>query len=89
MQASGILVSNYADALKCDILQVAHHGYQGGTEELYRAVDPLYVLWPSGSKTYASYHSAANNTWLLNGSNMKQLWVAEDDIYTLPLPISG
>ncbi len=85
--SSGILVQNYDAALRCDILQVSHHGYQGGTEELYRAVDPRYVLWPSGSSTFINYQNASNNTWLLNESNMQQLWVARSDIVTLPLPI--
>ena len=33
------------DALKSDIMQVAHHGYDG-TDALYRLVDPTIVLWP-------------------------------------------
>ena len=85
--ASGVLTSIYEDALKCDILQVSHHGYAGGTEGLYRMVDPVYVLWPSGSDTFSKYKDAANNYWLLNESNMRRLWVAEDDIHTLTLPI--
>lgn len=85
---SGILTELYEDALKCDILQVSHHGYTGGTEELYKEVDPAYVLWPSGAETFAKYKDASNNTWLLNASNMRRLWVAEDNIYTLTLPIT-
>lgn len=88
IMTSDILVILYPQALQCDILQVSHHGYQGGTEELYRAVDPLYVLWPSGSSTYNTGKNGSNNTWLLNESHMRQLWVARDDIYTLRLPIS-
>lgn len=85
---SGILTELYDDALKCDILQVSHHGYTGGTEALYREVDPAYVLWPSGSETFAKYKDASNNVWLLNESNMRKLWVAEDDSFTLTLPIT-
>ena len=87
--SSNILCRLYDDALRCDIVQMSHHGYQGATEELYRAVDPLYVLWPSGSTTYERYKTSSNNTWLLNESRMERLWLAEDKIQTLPLPIGG
>ena len=80
-------MQNYTEALRSEILQVAHHGAKGGTEELYRAADPLYVLWPSGSNTFNTYKTASNNTWLLNESRMKQLWAARSDIITLPLPL--
>lgn len=86
---SGILTKLYDEALQCQILQMSHHGYQGGTEELYQAVDPLYVLWPSGTNTYNNYRNAANNTWLMNESRMQQMWLAGDDIQTLALPIGG
>ena len=33
------------ERLKCDILQVAHHGYYGANEALYRAADPDILLW--------------------------------------------
>lgn len=87
VEASSILVRSYTDALRCESVQVSHHGYAGGTEELYRAADPLYVLWPSGSTTFNNYKNASNNTWLLQESRMQQLWVARGDIVTLPLPI--
>jgi len=87
--SSNILCRLYDGALRSDIVQMSHHGYQGATEELYRAVDPLYVLWPSGSTTYERYKTASNNTWLLQESHMERLWLAEDKIQTLPLPIGG
>jgi len=35
-----------ADTFKCEFLQVGHHGYWGGSEQLYRAADPDFLLWP-------------------------------------------
>lgn len=87
--SSGILCRLYGEALRSHIVQMSHHGYAGATEELYRAVDPLYVLWPSGSTTYERYKTASHNRWLLNDSRMERLWLAEDGIHTLPLPIGG
>ena len=87
VMTSGILCRLYDEALRCDIVQMSHHGYAGATEELYREVDPLYVLWPSGSTTYERYQTAGNNVWLINESRMKQLWLAEDKVQTLLLPV--
>ena len=33
--------------LQSDMLQVIHHGYNGGTAEFYSAVDPDICFWPS------------------------------------------
>lgn len=35
-----------ADALKSDLVQVAHHGYDGASVALYQAIDPETLLWP-------------------------------------------
>lgn len=46
-QESEVLVANYkAGVLASDICQYAHHGYEGGTRELYDAIRPATVLWP-------------------------------------------
>ena len=43
----GILVAKYGEeGLKSDIVQVAHHGYWGGTKEVYDAIQAPIVLWP-------------------------------------------
>ena len=36
-----------ASYLKADVMQVTHHGLLGGHIDLYRAIDPETVLWPS------------------------------------------
>ena len=43
---SGILVNKYGALLKSDIVQVAHHGYGGGTKEVYDAIQAPIVFWP-------------------------------------------
>ena len=42
-----------AEYLKADIMQVTHHGLLGGHIDLYRAVDPEIVLWPSPEDRFA------------------------------------
>ena len=34
------------EALKADVVQYAHHGYEGGTRALYNAIAAPVVLWP-------------------------------------------
>ncbi len=39
------MASVYRDYLKCDVLQVAHHGLIGGDMEAYKFMDPDICLW--------------------------------------------
>ena len=41
------LADTYGDAIRPDILQATHHGYNGGTLKLYQLVDPGICLWPA------------------------------------------
>ena len=34
-------------ALKCDIVQLAHHGQNGVDYEVYKALRPRVALWPT------------------------------------------
>ena len=42
----GILVKKYGELLRSDAVQVAHHGYVGGTKEVYDAIAAPVVFWP-------------------------------------------
>ena len=46
------LISRYGEFLKCHILQVAHHGYGGGSTELYSLAEPQVLLWPAPNYWY-------------------------------------
>lgn len=46
------LVEKYGDALKADILQLAHHGFRGGSVELYNAVNASVVLISTDRPNY-------------------------------------
>ena len=41
------LLQNQKEKLKADIVQMAHHGQAGVTEEVYQAIDPKICLWPT------------------------------------------
>ncbi len=46
-QESGCAILNaiYGKTLKCDIVQVAHHGYNGGDTDMYASMDAKYAIW--------------------------------------------
>lgn len=41
------LLKTYGDALKSDIVQMAHHGQAGVAKDVYRAIDAQVHLWPT------------------------------------------
>ncbi len=45
-RSSQFLADVYGSALKCDILQVTHHGFNGAVQALYESADPTICLWP-------------------------------------------
>ena len=68
---SRCLRSMYGEAMQADMVQVAHHGYNGCEEALYKLINPEVVWWPSSngevmSQTRASY---ANSTNWINSAN--------------------
>ncbi len=42
-----LLEGAYADRLRADYVQMAHHGQHGVEEAVYRRIDPTYCLWPT------------------------------------------
>lgn len=89
----------YGSYLKCDILQVAHHGYttwgtESGTISAYKQASPTLLLWPQGSHLYPNYKGKSYNAVLFSPSdggsnpNFQECYVAgaEGDIITVPIP---
>jgi hypothetical protein len=52
----------FGDYLKSDILQVVHHGSNGGSEEFYNAVDPSICFWPC-QQEYLEVDKRHLGTW--------------------------
>lgn len=48
------LMTNFKDELKCDILQMSHHGYYGVSTELYSIISPDICLWPTRKEIWPS-----------------------------------
>lgn len=85
------LVKLYGEGLRCDLLQVIHHGHNGGDTESYMLFDPITVLWPVGSDRYynewdgnAPFSEWECNEWFFNEeSSVENIYVAGKDIVTL------
>lgn len=73
--------------VKCDILQVPHHGDSGGTQEFYNVVDPETVIYTTSLEKFKQENSTdwylAPNYYLLNNLHVKNVVVADDGIQTI------
>lgn len=56
-EGSDRMSDRYKNELECDIVQVSHHGYDGGTIELYRYLNPKTCLWPTEKANFIKMSS--------------------------------
>ncbi len=84
--ATDLVLSEYETALSADILQMAHHGWNG-TPAFYAAVDPVYALLPvSFYINPDDMFASAANAWLKNSPNLRQVIATYCGTWTLRLP---
>lgn len=86
-ESSEKLIKNQGIKLKSDIVQIAHHGQAGATEELYKIVEPKICLWPTidwiwdnienGKKNAGSLKTMETRQWMEN-MKVKQNYLAQD-----------
>ena len=86
-----LLARYYGKTLKCDFLQVAHHGAPGGTYNTNKLLDPVIVMWPLGEYDYfgvGKYNRSKEdyNKYFFDSTTVRQIIVAGRKIVTLPLP---
>ena len=71
----------YGDLLQSDVVQVNHHGYSGGTNELYDLCDPSYALWTTSQAAFDLRVSGEDNIkknnykWISAGSIISNRYV--------------
>ncbi len=89
--AGGQCLMNDVDlaSLKCDIVQVAHHGQEGVGFAFYQQLAPKVMLWPTpawlwnyGTSTGGAYGINATKAWQ-SGLLIKEYYVAKDEDVTL------
>jgi beta-lactamase superfamily II metal-dependent hydrolase len=92
VESGNKLISTKKDKLKSDIVQMAHHGQNGVTEEFYKIVNPEICLWPtpqwlwdndSGSgEDSGNYKTKETRSWI-EKLNVKKNYVAKDGDVTI------
>ena len=56
-----------AEALKSDVVQMAHHGQNGVSEAVYQAIDPEICLWPTPGWLWdneGGYQTPETKSWM-------------------------
>ena len=80
------LVDMYGDYLKCDFMQLAHHGSHGGSVQLYSTIAPEVVLWTSSMDRFIERKKISLNSVLADRIGAKEIWPAGkgNKIFELP-----
>ncbi len=85
-----ILPKMYGASLKSDIFQVAHHGYSGGNEELFRCISPKVAMWTTSQVAFDIRISDAwprsQNRFLVQNMHLDRAFVADTNCKLLTLP---
>lgn len=84
------LAQRYGDYLKCDILQVTHHGFNGGSLDAYRFADPAVCLVPVSEKLFYGTMGVyrEENRALVYDLNVQEIITGSTGDHVLALPYS-
>ena len=84
--ATDLVMSEYNTALQADILQMAHHGWNG-TVAFYSAVNPTIVSLPiSFYHNLDALFGIQANAWLRDSSKVQQIIITNFGTWTVRLP---
>lgn len=59
------------ETFRCEIFQVGHHGYDGGSDELHRKADPEILLWPCPNFWFPVVRLWETNDYLIHSPNVR------------------
>lgn len=83
--AADLVLAEYGEALRADMLQLAHHG-MNGTVSLYSRVDPTFALLPVWEGGLADMLGREQNKWLVDSPKLRQLIATCCGTWTVKLP---
>ncbi|MBQ9801757.1 MAG: MBL fold metallo-hydrolase [Clostridia bacterium] len=96
---SDFICDMHGAALKSDVVQVNHHGYSGGTVELYSHIAPAFSLWPTnqvsfdlrviGQKYQFIGNAVESDKYLYDTLGREHCIVADGPAKLFPLPFSS
>lgn len=68
------ILAEFPHEIRCNVVQMAHHGQQGVTEKFYRAVSPKVCFWPTpewlwnndigGGYGTGPFHTLETRSWM-------------------------
>lgn len=69
-EGAGYLVNMYGEDIKCDVLQIGHHGNKGGSYDLYRLCAPRLAFWPARAEYPDRAHIVIQpqNKWIFENA---------------------
>ena len=91
-QAAEQIMLTYApEDLKADIMQVAHHGYTGGSDALYRAIAAEIILWPVPEFRYDEMLTLPVNSYCKESDKIRATFISgiDDDTLDMTAPIEA
>lgn len=65
-EGSDIMSERYKNYLQSDIVQVSHHGFDGGTVELYKLLNPETCLWPTSKENFDKMSAGSTSSGYLS-----------------------
>ncbi len=84
------------DDIKCDIVQVSHHGYQGASKKVYQLLSPSILIWPTSQKNFEDQTASSSATgykgvdyFIAHNLGVKEIFIADTTNKTLPLPYTA
>ena len=80
-----ILEECRGETLRADILQVAHHGFWGASDDLYRVIRPKTLLWPIPDYHYFNMSQLPQNDYLVNSGEIETVYFSSLGDVTLNL----
>ena len=84
-ESDKVLVGRYGDYLKCDVVQMSHHGHSGTSPAFYRLADAECVLFPiTEIKFYEELPRQESNRVAMDIS--KEYYIASNGATEIPLP---
>ena len=75
-QTTKLLTDMYGNTIKSDVMQIAHHGFSGGSVSLYKNVAPAWSLWPTNQKCFEQRTTGAGN----GNAQEQNKWARENTI---------
>ena len=73
----------YMSDMKCDVMQIPHHGLGGGSYDVFRLCAPSVALWPGGQHCVDAKKSLAQNKYLIDTIGWENIHIHKDGSYTI------